>query len=275
MSLLRHLAVATVAFLATAAGAEAGATLDRVMAARMLVMATDPTSPPQSFVNDRGEMDGFDVAVGREIAQRLGVALRIVTPAWHEVVAGDWRGGWDISVGSMTPTRRRARVLDFPAIYYYAPAAFAVPSQSGAHALADLDGKVIGTCGDCTYEDYLAWKLVLDSQDVPPFTFVVRPAEVLTFDTEMDAFIELRMGDGARLDAVIASLPAIEAAIRSGFPMRVLGPPVFYEPLAVAIDKGDPAFAARVRDVVGAMRSDGTLSSLSIRWHGTDLTRVR
>ena len=82
----------------------AGATLDRVMSSKTLTMSSDPAYPPQSFLNDQNEMDGFDIDVGKEIAKRLGVELKIITPAWEIITAGNWNGRWDISIGSMTPT---------------------------------------------------------------------------------------------------------------------------------------------------------------------------
>jgi polar amino acid transport system substrate-binding protein len=55
----------------------------------------------------------------------------------------------------------------------------------------------------------------------------------------------------------------------------VVGEPVYYEPLAVAIDKGDPEFAAKIADIVKAMHDDGTLTKLSMKWYGVDLTRAK
>ena len=57
--------------------------------------------------------------------------------------------------------------------------------------------------------------------------------------------------------------------------MKVVGDPAFYEPLAVALDKGDPAFAAKIKEIVEAMHADGTLTKLSEKWYGVDLTKVR
>ncbi|HMA14673.1 MAG TPA: transporter substrate-binding domain-containing protein, partial [Kiloniellaceae bacterium] len=148
----------TAALLASAVAvpaAWAGETLDRVMSTKTLTMSSDPEYPPQSFLNDKNEMDGFDVDVGKEIAKRMGVELKIVTPSWDIITAGNWGGRWDMSVGSMTPTKQRAQVLNFPAVYYYTPAAFAVHQDSAADSLDDLNGKVIGSCGGCTYDAYL------------------------------------------------------------------------------------------------------------------------
>lgn len=253
----------------------AGETLDRVMSTKTLTMSSDPEYPPQSFLNDQNEMDGFDVDVGKEIAKRMGVELKLVTPAWEVITAGGWSGRWDMSVGSMTPTKARSEVLSFPAIYYYTPASFAVHTDSKATAIADLNGKVIGSCGGCTYDSYLNKDLVIDAEGVPSFDYQVTAGEIKTYDTDTNAFDDMRLGDGVRLDAVFSALPTIQEAIKNGYPMKVLGDPAFYEPLAVATDKGDAEFDAKITEIVDAMHKDGTLTALSMKWYGADLTSVK
>lgn len=263
------------AALAWSGAAFAGETLDRVMETKSLTMSSDPEYPPQSFLNDNNEMDGFDVDVGKEIAKRMGVELKIVTPAWEVITAGGWSGRWDMSVGSMTPTKKRAEVLDFPAIYYYTPASFAVHKDSEISSLDGLNGKVIGTCGGCTYDAYLNKNLVIDAENVPPFEYQVTAGEIKTYETDTNAFDDLALGEGVRIDAVFSALPTINEAIKNGYAMKVVGDPAFYEPLAVATDKGDPEFDAKIAEIVRSMHEDGTLSNLSNKWYGADLTSVK
>ncbi len=255
--------------------ASAGEVLDRVMQTKTLTMSSDAAYPPQSFLNDKNEFEGFDIDVGREIAKRLGVELEIITPAWEIITAGNWGDRWDISVGSMTPTSERSRVLDFPAIYYFTPASFAVHKDSKAQSLADLNGKVIGACGGCTYEAYLRKDLKIDAEGAPPFEYKVEAKEIRTYETDTNALDDLRLGDGTRLDAVMSALPTLNEAIKSGYPLRVVGEPGFYETLAVATDKGDPEFDAKLTEIVKAMHEDGTLAKLSEQWYGVDLSRAK
>ncbi len=268
-------AAVTALGLASVQTADAGAVLDRVKERGVLRVATDPAYPPQSSQRPDGTFEGFDIDVATEIAKRLGVQVEFVTPAWEIITAGRWGDRWDISVGSMTPTRERAEVLDFPAIYYYTPASFAVHESCPYQSLDELNGKVIGTCGACTYEFYLRHDLKIDAEGVPPFEHSVTPGEIRTYETDTNVFDDLRLGCGTRLDAGISALPTIQEAIKAGYPLRVLGDPVFYEPLAVAIDKGDPEFAAEIARIVKEMHEDGTLSQFSVKWYGVDLTRVQ
>jgi polar amino acid transport system substrate-binding protein len=267
---LTGLAFATA--LATAASAWAGETFDRVMEARELVVSTDPAYPPQSVQKPGGSFQGFDIDVATEIAKRLGAKVKFVTPAWEVIAAGRWGGRWDVSVGSMTPTKARAEVLDFPAIYYYTPAAFAVHKDNVTQSVSDLSGKRIGVCGACTYEGYLKGSLVIDAEHVPPFTYQVSKPDIRTYVTDTNAFDDLKLGDGVRLDAVMLALPTIQEAINHGYPFRVVGKPVFFEPLSVATDKGDLDFDAKVAEIVKTMHADGALKNLSVKWYGIDLT---
>ena len=259
-----------------ASAAQAGKVLDRVLANKTLVVATDANYPPQSFLDKNNKLDGFDVDVAKEVAKRLGVKTRFVTPDWEIIVAGNWGKRWDISIGSMTPTKQRARVLDFPGIYYFTPAVFAVhKDNTSIKSVADLNGKVIGVCGGCTYEWYLKKNLVIDAEGAPPFKYQVTAGKIRSYPDDSAPFQDLRLGDGVRLDAALSAMPNIQAAIKNGYPMRIINPPVFYEPLSVAIDKGDPEFGARLGAIIKAMHADGTLTKLSMKWYGVDLTTAK
>lgn len=266
-------ALAALAF-GTAVPAAAGPTLDRVASNKRLVVASNGNWPPQAFMNDKNELDGFDVDVAKEIAKRLGVAVSFVTPNWQVITAGKWNGRWDVSVGSMVPTKARAQVLSFPAVYYYTPASFVVHKDSKAQKVSDLDGKRVGAIESSTFETYLKRDLVIEAAGVPPFTFQVTPGAIVTMETSGPLMDDLRLGDGVRLHGVLDTLPVVSAAIANGYPFRVLGEPVFYEPLAIATDKGDPEFDARLAAIIEAMRADGTLSQLSMKWYKADYTKT-
>ena len=249
--------LATVTFTFTVAQCLAGETFDRVKSDGVLVVGTNANWPPQSFLNDQNEMDGFDVDAAKEIASRLGVGIKFVTPAWEVMTSGNWKGRWDITIGSMTPTSVRAKVLDFPAVYYYTPASAAVHEDSKSETPSDLSGKVVGATTASTFELYLKNDLTIDAQGVPPFEYQIQPAETRTADLATSILDDLRLGDGVRLDGMVGSLPALLDAIESGYPIRVLGDPVFYEPLSLAIDEGDAEFAEALARAVDAMKEDG------------------
>jgi polar amino acid transport system substrate-binding protein len=260
----------------SATGSAGDDLLAKIQSDGVIRVSTDPAYPPQSSLNqDTGEYEGFDIDVATEIAKRLGVEVQWETPAWELITAGGWNDRWDMSVGSMTVTTERAQVLDFSSAYYYTPASAAVhvDNTTISDVTTDLDGKTIGVCGGCTYDLFLQKTL-----EIPGYTFnfVIDDANIVTYDTDSTAIQDLSLGDGARLDAVISALPTLQKAIEKGRPIKVVGDPLFYEPLAVAFDKSaalDPtSLVAAVTGIIDEMHADGTLTELSMKWYGTDLT---
>ena len=110
------------------------------------------------------------------------------------------------------------------------------------------------------------------------FDFTIDDAEVKGYDTDTTALQDLAVGDGTRLDAVITSSTTAQGYIDEGNPVKIVGDPVFYEPLAVAMDKSaelDSTSLAEAADqIVAEMHEDGTLTELSEKWYdGLDLTK--
>ena len=85
-------------------GDSAGDLLETVMDRGVLRISTDANYEPQSFREPDGSWVGFDIDVGTEIAERLGVEAEFQHQDWEIITAGSWSERWDISVGSMTIT---------------------------------------------------------------------------------------------------------------------------------------------------------------------------
>lgn len=259
------------AFVAAAVSAQAGETLDRVMEKKAMVVATNSGWPPQSYLDDSNEMVGFDIDVSREIAKRLGVEVSFETPDWQTLTGGRWQGRYDLGVGSVTPTKARAQVIDFVGIYYYSPYVYVIHKDSDAKSVTDLNGKVIGVETATTSEDFINRKLEIDAPGLPPIEYKLEPGEVRTFADSMLPFDDLRLGAGVRLDAVIAPEQTAMNAIKNGYPVKILeGEYAFREPLVVIAEKVDPEWTAKVGGIIEEMKKDGTLGTLTTKWYGKD-----
>jgi polar amino acid transport system substrate-binding protein len=253
--------------------------LARIQSEGVIRVSTDPAYPPQSSLNeDTNEWEGFDIDVATEIASRLGVEVAWETPEWTAITSGGWSDRWDMSVGSMTVTPERAEVLDFTPAYYYTPASVAVhaANTSVQDLETDLDGTAIGVCGGCTYDLFLQGIL-----EIPGYTFdfIIDDPQIETYNTDTTAIRDLTLGDGVRLTAVISALPTLQGAIDAGEPIKVVGDPVFYEPLGVAFDRSAPldptSLVDAVSQIIEEMHADGTLTELSMKWYdGVDLTQA-
>ncbi|SFQ24962.1 amino acid ABC transporter substrate-binding protein, PAAT family [Bradyrhizobium sp. Ghvi] len=252
--------------------ANAGAVLDRVLATKTLKVAAGVDWPPASFMNDKGQLDGYDVDVVKGIAKYLGVQVQFVTPGWDVVAAAKWEGRWDMALGQITPTKARAEKLSFPVIYIYGQSVAVVHKDSKANQLSDLDGKTVGVTANTTQEAYTNRNLTPDWLGGRPVEFQLKPGKVKTYESTNIALDDLRLGDGVRLDAVVAPAPIVGRAIKSGYPIKRLGGVLFSAPASFATLHGDKEFDDKIAAAVKSMKDDGSLSELSLKWYGADYT---
>ncbi len=252
----------------------AGETLDRVTSTGTMKVATNAGWPPQSYLDDSNQLVGFDIDVANEVAKRLGVKVEFDTPEWGVMTGGRWGGRWDVAIGSITPTKPRSEVLDFAGIYYYTPYVFAINAASTITDAKELNGKRIGVETGTTSEEYINRQLVIDAPGVPKVEYWLEPGEIKTYADSMLPFDDLRLGDGVRVDAVIAGEQTVLNAIKNGYPIKVVpGDYAFREPLAVVADKNDADWTAKVGGIITAMKDDGTLSALTTKWYGKDYSK--
>ena len=226
-------------------GDSAGDLLETVMENGVLRISTDANYEPQSFREPDGSWVGFDIDVGAEIAERLGVEAEFQHQDWEIITAGSWSERWDISVGSMTITTPRKDLFSFTQPYYYTPADIGASTRSGLTSVDDLP-------------------FVLPD-DVEPVT---RP-------TDANCIEEIEAGR-PEFDLFITSGTVIDAATAADQPVVRISDPLYQENLAVAIDKAGPPHEAllfEIDRIIGEMHEDGTLADISEEWFGEDLTQ--
>ncbi len=254
-----------------------GSALDEIYKAKTILVSTDANYAPQSYLNEKGKLEGFDVSVAKEVAKRLGVKVKFVTPDWDLITAGKWGKRWDISIGSMTPTAERKKALLFTMPYYSSPAQFAVhKNNTTIKTIADLAGKRIGVATETTNERYLQRDLSIE--DVKIVYQNWQPGELKTYPTDANHIEDLALGDGLRIDAIFSSRQTIAEAIRSGCghgcPIKMLGDPPYFEPLCFALDKSranSQSLLNKLNGILKSMYEDGTLVKLSQKFYHTNL----
>ncbi|RWI99735.1 transporter substrate-binding domain-containing protein [Mesorhizobium sp.] len=260
------IAIASVAFCTSA---YAGEVLQRVLDTKTLKVAVGTDWGTISSLNTNHELEGYDIDVAKGVAKYLGVKAEFVTPGWDLIVAGHWVGRWDIGMGQMTPTTERAEKLDFSENYYYGHVVAIVHTDSKAKEIADLNGEIVGVTTGTLEEQYANQTLTPNWIGARPIEFKFKAGQVKAYSSANVAFDDLRLGDGIRLNAVITDRESAARAIKSGYPLRVLGT-LFSAPGAISMMKGDKEFQDKISAAIKSMKDDGTLSKISIKWYGTD-----
>ncbi|WP_449222215.1 ABC transporter substrate-binding protein [Tistrella mobilis] len=239
------------------AGVAAADDLAKIKDEGVMKIAMSGAYPPFNFVNDRNEVVGFDAAIGREIAKRIGVEGRIVTTAWDGILAGLLAKKYDTIVGSMTITPEREKVVDFVGPYYHAGRAVFVTEGSDVKTLADLKGKTIGVTLGETHEK---WARTQDGWSVR------------TYKGLPELLLELKAG---RVQAIVNDNIPVRVAIKeNGEKLRQLDTPDIEGgavAIGIAIRKNNPDLHAAMQTALDGMMADGTYEKISMEWVGADI----
>jgi polar amino acid transport system substrate-binding protein len=245
---------------ASASGLACGKDQLRTLTAGKLTFGTDePVYPPWFVDNKPDNGEGFEGAVAKAVAEKLGYPAADVVwvrvPFNNAIAPGPKTFDIDINEFSITEERRAA--VDFSSPYYdVTQAVIALKSSkiAGAKTLADLAGAKLGAqVGTTSYR---------------AITEVVKPtAEPAVYNNNDDAKAALQNGsiDGLVLDlptAFFVTAAEIEDSLIVGQLAQPSGQP---EQFGLVLDKGSPLTPC-VSQAVDALKADGTLKRIEDQW---------
>ena len=201
---------------------------------------------PFEMTNKKGKFIGFDMDYGRRLAKVMGVKFVPVNTAWDGIIPSLMTNKFDIIMGGMTITQERNLKISFAAPYIVV----------GQTIL--LNKKHEGTVK--SYKDLNDPKYILTSrlgttgeQAIKKF---MPKATYKSFETEIDAGMEVING---KADALVYDLPYCGFLYGSQGKGKTvfLDEPFTYEPLAWAINKGDPDFLNFLNNFLKQTKGDG------------------
>ena len=90
----------------------------------VLRIGTEGAYPPFNFVNDKGELAGFDVDIAKALCKEMGRTCTFVATPWSEIIEGLEQNKYDLMVSSMAYTEERAKRIAYSEPYYRSHAVF-------------------------------------------------------------------------------------------------------------------------------------------------------
>ncbi|MDA3859531.1 MAG: transporter substrate-binding domain-containing protein, partial [Roseovarius sp.] len=80
-------------------------------------LGTEGAYPPYNFINDKGEVDGFERELGDELCKRASLTCEWVTNDWDSIIPNLVSGNYDVIIAGMSITDERDEVIDFTKNY--------------------------------------------------------------------------------------------------------------------------------------------------------------
>jgi glutamate transport system substrate-binding protein len=208
--------------------------------------------PPFGFRNPQtDEVEGFDVEMGRIIAEELGVEPKFVEAISDNRIPFLQRGTVDVILSTMTINQERDQEIDFSEPYYIARGRILVPADSDIAGLEDLAGNSVCTALGSTYEETLR-------EEAPE-------AELRLVDTYSECLELLQNG---AVDAISTDDVILTGMIIQDDTLQLVGGELTTEPYGAGISDGDTEFQTFVSETLEAAQEDGRWEELYQEWVG-------
>jgi polar amino acid transport system substrate-binding protein len=229
------------------------ATWERIESTGRMIVGTSADYPPFEYYTSDFVLDGFDMALIREIGQRLGVEVMIKDMAFDGLGGALQVGQIDLAVAALSITPERSQLAGFSNIYFVTEDAVLSTDrvQVAVNGPQDLRGSRIGVQHVSVYQEWAESELVatglVDREDVHLYS-------------EMDKAISDL--DKGFIDFVILDLPPAESAVNAGG-FAIAGQGLNRQRFGIAIPKGAFVLEARLNQTLGAMQAAGRIEELA------------
>ena len=232
--------------------------LQNVLDKGTLVLGLDDSFPPMGFRDENNNIVGFDIDVATEVANRMGVELKVQPIEWSTKEMELNTGSVDCLWNGLSIDDERKQAMDLSEPYMTNRMVLVVLNDSEYTDQASLAGKTIGVQNGSTAEK------ILEESD-----FSKTIGNTIGFKDNVTAFMELETKgiDAIFMDEVVANY----AITSQNKDFKVLEDGLTEEEYAVGFKKGNTALKNEVQKYIDEMKADGTMTQISEKWFGKDV----
>lgn len=238
--------------------------LARIRANGRIVFGTSGDYPPFEFYNSQFQLDGFDIALARELGKRLGVEVEFNDFAFNGLLDAMRLGQVDAAISAISVTADRQDYVDFTNLYYIDDDAVLTLTSNPVRirSATDFAGLRVGVETGTTYHQWAQENLVNEG--------IITQEALVTYP---DTGFLLRALRNDEVDATIMGrLPAFVYNM-SFDDIYLAGRGLNQQRFAIAVPKGsnlvDPLNQALL-----AIQADGTYAELVSQYLNVDKDEV-
>jgi ABC-type amino acid transport substrate-binding protein len=209
--------------------------------------------PPFGFNNPKtNEVEGFDVDLGRAIAERLGVEPKFIEAISDNRIPFLQDGTADVILSTMTINEERVQEIEFSDPYFIAKGRILVKGDNSEITGVDsLAGKRVCTALGSTYEATI-------KEQAPE-------ADLQLVDSYSECLESLQNGS---VDAISTDDVILTGMIIQDDSLKLVGDELTQEPYGAGIKKGNQELVDFVNETFEEYKSDGRYAETYEKWVG-------
>lgn len=209
-------------------------------------MGTEGAYPPYNFVNDKGEIDGFEREVGDRLCELAKLECVWVKNDWDSIIPNLVSGNYDTIIAGMSITEERDKVIDFTQEYFPPdPSSYVALSGAGADVTKGVVAAQTGT--------------------IQAAHVASSGATLVEFKTPDETIAAVRAGEA---DAVLADDAFLKKFVdESGGELAFVGDKVVIGGgVGIGIRESDTELKDKLNAAISTMKEDGSLNTLLEKW---------
>jgi glutamate transport system substrate-binding protein len=230
----------------------ADSTLGKIQAKGEITIGVKFDVPPFGIKNPQsGEVEGFDIEMGKAVAAKLGVEPKFIEAISDNRIPFLEDGTADLILSTMTINEERVEQINFSDPYFIARGRVLVPGDSDITGVQDLAGKNVCTALGSTYEANL-------KKQAPE-------AELKLVDSYSECFELVQNG---AVDAVSTDDVILTGMIIQDDSLKLVGDPLTQEPYGAGIKKDETEVTDFVNGVFKELKDNGEWMKIYDTWVG-------
>jgi len=227
--------ILTTAALALAAG--------MATAADTVRMGTEGAYPPWNFINDNGEVDGFERELGDELCKRASLTCEWVTNDWDSIIPNLVSGNYDTIIAGMSITDERDEVIDFTQAY--------TPPDPSSYLASSADLDVTGGV------------IAAQSATIQAAFIAEKGWTLVEFPTPEETVAAVRNGEA---DAVLADQAYLAPFAEEEGLVILERQEMIGGGVGLGVRESDGELKAKFDAAIQSMKDDGSLNTLINKW---------
>lgn len=222
-----------------------------------VVIGLDNTFVPMGFLNDKNELEGFDVDLANEAFKRAGYTVKFQNIDWSMKEQSLNNGNVDCLWNGYSITEERKAKVAFSKPYFDNKQIAVTMAKESPTKLGDLKDQIVGTQAASS-----ALEAIEANKE---FIGMIKDKKPVTYDTYDKALRDLEIG---RIKAVVGDEVLLKYYIsqRGADKYKVLEGDLGSEEYGVGFRKKDTDLRDALDKALDDMKADGTFDQIKKKW---------